>query len=167
MLKHLPEVQKNQKAITISQLSLAEGIEEKKIARYLKKFEIDTRIMQSAISLTSEMDGQLNSVCALLKEHDGNVETVREIYEIRNALEEVSLIKISKLIKRFEGSEIDVIIETIQEAHKISRRRFVGSTLDDLLKLASSNDQIFWLDHLLEAYLEERGLKENDEEDES
>ena len=157
MLNSLPAVASEQKAMTVSELSLEVGLSEKKISMWLRRYDVSVDVLQDAIILVADFDSKMYKACALLKDNDNNANVVQEIYEIRSALVETSLIKLSSLLKRFQGANSQEVIEVIQDAHKSSGRRFMGTTLDELLLLAEQDENIVWLDHLVEEYQKLKG----------
>lgn len=159
MSSALPVVRKEENGLTISELSLIEGVDERKIKRWLVKFNVGVAILKDALTLNGEFGGNLDKACALLNEHEGDIEVVRKIYEIRSDIEEISLVKISLLMKTFGNSEVSDIVDAVHEVHEITGRKFIGSAFDALLSLVNEYDgKVFWLEHLMDLFRERYGV---------
>ncbi len=150
-------VRKEEKELTLSDLSLQIGRSVEETQKLLTRYELSGKMLLEAITLSTEFESKLHKACSLLKEHDGNTELVADIYEARDEMEGVSLLSISILLKKFGGEHVYIVIEAIEEAHQFSSNKFIISTVLDLIKITESNESIIWIDGCVEEYKAQNG----------
>ncbi len=138
------------RVVQVREIGLTFGMTEQKVQKLMVKYEIDSTMLADAIEISREYEGALYKACELIKSQDGDVEVVREIYEICEDLEEASLISISVLLQKFGGETPSDVIDAVKEAHEHSKRKWLASTVLDLLYIAESNESIIFLDQLVD-----------------
>ena len=143
--------------ITVAELSAKKGLPVSKIQALMKKHDLSPLMLEKAIDISEQFGRSLHKCCSLIKEHDGDEEIVALVCDVCEEMSHISLTSVSHLLKKFQWESEERIIEVIEEACQVSTRTFGASVVLDLVHLAQSNDQIIYLDQLLDEFKKLRG----------